>query len=144
MIIETAREKLTEALKQQNAVAASTLRMLISALEYRKSSQGGELSAEDELAVVKSEAKKRTEAADIFARHGEKDRVESELAELEILKQFLPEQVSEDEIRAVINEVKKDLGDDVNQGQLIGRVIAKFDKGTVDGSLVAKLINESE
>lgn len=142
MIIDQVRQQLTESLKQQEAAEVGTFRMLISALEYKRMQKNAPLSEDEEIAVVKSEVKKRQEAIEIYRQHGESERLKTESAELEILEKFLPAQASENEIRAVIKQLKSEFPD-TDKGQLIGKIIAKFGKGTVDGSLVARLVNEN-
>lgn len=142
MIIDQVRQQLTESLKQQEAAKVGTFRMLISALEYKRMQKNAPLSEDEEVSVVKSEVKKRQEAIEIYRQHGESERLKTESGELEILEKFLPAQASEDEVRAVIKQLKKEFPD-TDKGQLIGKIIAKFGKGTVDGSLVARLVNEN-
>jgi hypothetical protein len=142
MVIDQIRQELTEALKARDDVRMRTLRLLISALEYKRMQKNADITPDEEIAVIKMEANKRKEAAEIFRTHGDDDRVVAEEAELKVVQEFLPAQVSEEEVRKVVAEVKQSLAADANKGQLIGQVIAKFGKGTVDGSLVARLVNE--
>lgn len=142
MIIDTVRQQLVEALKAQAKTEATALRSLIAALEYKRMQKNVALTEDEEIAAVKSEVKKRQEAIAIYKEHQEPERAATEEAELKVLEKFLPTQVSEDEVRAVIKELREQLGDTADRGQLIGRVIGKFGKGTVDGSLVARLVNE--
>lgn len=143
MIIETVRQTLTQALKNRDEVMVSTLRLLISALEYKRMQKNADLTAEDEIAIVKSEVKKRQEAAAIFRQHNETARAVAEEAELKILETFLPAQMGEKEILAAIEEIKAKLGAETNRGQLIGMVIAKLGRENVDGTLVARMVNQS-
>jgi uncharacterized protein YqeY len=112
-------------------------------LEYKKIQKMGEMTAEDEIAVVKSEIKKRQEASEIYRQHGEEQRAMSEELELGVLEKYMPAQVDEAVVRQTILDLKKQLGENANKGQLIGQVIAKLGRENVDGSLVAKLVQES-
>lgn len=140
MLVEKVREQLQEALRGGDATVVSTLRMLVSALEYKRSQKQGDFSAEDELAVVRSEAKKRQEAIEIYEKAGQTERVTNEKAELEILNTFLPVQASEEEVMKVIGELKDNAP---GKGQLIGMVIGKMGKDRVDGTMVARLVSQA-
>lgn len=143
-LTEQVREQLTDALKKQADVEVGTLRLLISALEYKRMQKNADLTSEEEIAVVKSEVKKRQEAAGIYREHNEPARAAAEEAELVILEKFMPVQIGEQEVRETIRTLRVELGADADKGQLIGKVIAKLGKGAVDGSLVARLVNEKE
>ena len=140
MILETVRGQLKDALKKQDEVVLRTLRALLAALEYKRTQKNADLEAEEEIAVVKNEVKKRQEAIEIYTKYQKSDRVNAEAAELEVLQTFLPQQASETEIKAAIDKVKSQLGEGANRGQLIGQVIAKLGKGAVDGNTVARLV----
>ena len=95
-------------------------------------------------AVLVREAKKRTESSILYRQNGRDDLAEKEEKELEIIKEFLPEQLSEEEIQSVIDQKIADLGDvDMKaMGQVIGAV--KQEVGSkADGAIVAKLVKET-
>ena len=95
-------------------------------------------------AVLVREAKKRTESSILYRQNGRDDLAENEEKELEIIKEFLPEQLSEEEIQSVIDQKIADLGDvDMKaMGQVIGAV--KQEVGSkADGAIVAKLVKET-
>ena len=95
-------------------------------------------------AVLVREAKKRTESSILYRQNGRDDLAEKEEEELEIIKEFLPEQLSEEEIQSVIDQKIADLGDvDMKaMGQVIGAV--KQEVGSkADGAIVAKLVKET-
>ena len=95
-------------------------------------------------AVLVREAKKRTESSILYRQNGRDDLAENEEKELEIIKEFLPEQLSEEEIQSVIDQKIADLGDVHMKamGQVIGAV--KQEVGSkADGAIVAKLVKET-
>ena len=95
-------------------------------------------------AVLVREAKKRTESSILYRQNGRDDLAENEEKELEIIQEFLPEQLSEEEIQSVIDQKIADLGDvDMKaMGQVIGAV--KQEVGSkADGAIVAKLVKET-
>src|SRR5512142_1890585 len=89
-----------EALKNQQPVAASTLRMLKSAIRYREVELKRSLSEDELLAVVATQAKQRREAVAEYTKAGRLELAKKEEEELSILLSFLPQQLSEDELAA--------------------------------------------
>lgn len=141
------REDLAVATKGGDKVTMGAARLLLSALEYKRMQSPNAaamegISDEEELAVVKTEVKKRQEAMDIYAKVGEAQRLEQEKSELDYMSKFLPEQVSEEEVKKVAERLAAELGEGVNKGILIGKVIAEIGKDKVDGSMVAKIVNQ--
>lgn len=93
--------------------------------------------------VLSRESKKRQEAADLYKNAGETERMEKELSEKGIIDTYLPEQMSEEEIREVITEEIAKLSQPTmkEMGQIIGAVKAKTG-GQADGALIARLVKE--
>ncbi len=142
MLTEEIRVQIGQAAKERDSMRVSTLRLLLSALEYKRMQKLADLVPEEEITVIKSEVKKRQEAIEIYEKAGEVERAAVEKGELAILRDFLPEQMGEEEVRKVVMEVKKSLGEGVNRGQVVGIVISKIGKEKVDGGLVARIVNE--
>lgn len=142
MLSEKVRSDLATAMKEQRKAAAGTLRLLLSALEYKKMQKMAELSTEEEIAVIKSEVKKRQEAIEIYSKAGEAERAAVEKEELLVLREYLPEQVGEEEVEKVAKEVIGQLGEGANRGQVIGAVIGKIGRDKVDGAVVSKVVNQ--
>ncbi len=142
MLTEKIRAELNIAAKEQNPSKVQTLRLLLSALEYKRMQKLADLSPEEEIAVVKSEVKKRQEAIEIYTRIKEEQRALNEKGELEVLMEYLPKQLGEEEVRKVVLDVLGQLGEGANKGQVIGMVMGKIGKENVDGSIVAKMVGE--
>ncbi|HEX5016117.1 MAG TPA: GatB/YqeY domain-containing protein, partial [Actinomycetes bacterium] len=98
---------LTDAMRAKDEVRRATLRMALTAVtnEEVAGKQARELSDDDVLKVLGRELKKRREAATAFADAGQQERADAELAEAEILESYLPAQLSDDEIAAVVRQV---------------------------------------
>lgn len=141
MLVDQVRQEMNLAAKAQNVSRLQTLRLLLSSLEYKKMQKLADLSPEEEIAVIKSEVKKRQEAIEIYEKASDQGRLEKEKQELEVLMEYMPSQVGEDEIRKVVEEVVSSLATP-NRGQVIGMVIGKIGKEKVDGTLVARVVNE--
>lgn len=154
MLVETIRQDLNQAVKNRDPEKMGALRLILAALEYRRlqsrqavASTG--LSQDEEMAVLRSEAKKRQEAIEIYKKANQSERAAQEESELEVINSYLPKQLSEEEVREATKAVIAGLGEGVNppirrvnKGQVIGMVIGKLGKEKVDGSVVAKVVSE--
>lgn len=141
MIGDTITQKIGEALKAHDEIRLSTLRLLSSALNYEFIAKQHKLSENEELVVVRKEAKKRKEAIEAYEKAGYKDRAEKEAKELSILQEYLPPEVSDDKIAKLIDEAIKETGASAisDMGKVIGLVKSKT-KGAADGAKVAELV----
>ncbi|MFC5803278.1 GatB/YqeY domain-containing protein [Streptomyces formicae] len=97
-------EDLTEAIRARDELRSSTLRLTLAAISKEEvaGKQARELSDDEVQKVIAKEAKKRREAADAFAQGGRGEQAEREKAEGEILDAYLPQQLSDDELNAVV------------------------------------------
>lgn len=121
---------------------AEVLRGLKSAMLYEKVAknlreQG--LNDEQFMAIVTREVKKRAESADLYAKAGVQDRADKELSEKAILEEYLPQQLTDDELNAIVDDVVGLLGDDAPMGQVIGAVRAKVG-ARADGKRIADAV----
>ncbi len=103
-LIEKIDSDLKTALKNRDEVRLNVLRMLKSELKYKAIDTGNDLSEEDAIAVLSSAAKKRSEAIEEFRRGGREDLVKQETAEYEIIKEYLPEQLSDVELEDIVKQ----------------------------------------
>src|ERR687890_1159426 len=97
---------LTAAMRARDELTTATLRMVLTAIgnEEVAGKAARELSDDEVLKVITREAKKRREAADAFTSGGRPDRAERELAEGTVLETYLPAQLSDDELTALVQE----------------------------------------
>jgi uncharacterized protein len=118
------RTDLSAAIKSRDNVTVATLRMALTAIttEEVSGSSARELSDDEVLAVLAREAKKRREAAEVFAAAGRDELATRERAEGEVLARYLPQQLGDDELMTLVGEVIDDiagqLGTRPNLGQL--------------------------
>src|SRR3989339_14383 len=143
MINDTITQKIGEALKAHDEIRLSTLRLLSSAFNYEFIAKQHKLSEEEELVVVRREAKKRKEAIEAYGKAGYKDRAEKEALELSILQEYLPPEVSDAEIAKLVDEAIKETQavSIKDMGKVIGFVKAKT-KGAADGAKIANLVRQ--
>ncbi|MCA6096325.1 GatB/YqeY domain-containing protein, partial [Streptomyces sp. SCA3-4] len=97
-------DDLTTAIKARDELRSSTLRLTLSAIAYEETAgkAARELSDDEVLKVITREAKKRREAADAFDKGGRAESAERERAEGEILADYLPKQLSDDELATIV------------------------------------------
>lgn len=137
---------LKTALLSGDKALASTLRLLKSAILYvevAKNKRDTGLNDEEIIEVLAKEAKKRQESADLYIQGGNQERAAAEQQEKKIIEKYLPQQLSSDEIIAIINEVSAELGG-INP-QTMGRVIGEVKQragASADGGEIARLVKE--
>jgi len=95
MIAQTLQAKIGESMKAHDEVRTSTLRLLLSALNYEKIDKQHDLNDEEEMVVIRREAKKRKEAIEMYRKAGAEDRAVKEEAELKILQEYLPPELTD-------------------------------------------------
>ena len=131
-----------QALLGGDKARAEVLRGLKSAMLYEKVAKGlREQGLDDEqfLAIVTREVKKRAESAELYTKAGAQERADKELSEKAILEEYLPRQLSDDELNTVVEEVVNSLGDNTQMGQVIGAVRAKVG-ASADGRRIADAV----
>ncbi|BAI81042.1 conserved hypothetical protein [Deferribacter desulfuricans SSM1] len=131
-------------MKEKNSVALGAIRMLRAEIKNAEIEKKGELTDEDVIKVVQSAIKKRKEAAEQYEKANRHELAEKEKKEIEILSKYLPEQLSEEELKKIIAEEinKFESKDKKFFGQVMKNVMAKV-KGRADGKIVNKLVSEA-
>lgn len=128
-----------QAMKAKDTTTLSTLRIVLAALKNKQIDTGEQLTDEQVQQVVASQVKQLKDASNEFAKAGRDDLVEANQQEVETLLPFLPEQLSEEEIRAIVEKVKAQAGADAQFGQLMGMVMKEV-AGRADGNTVRSLV----
>jgi|SRR3989344_23688 len=120
------QEDLKTALKGGDSETVGTIRMLQAAIQNEHIAKGKEkeFTDEDVMAVLRKEAKKRRESADVFAGAGRTDLAEKEEKELALIKTYLPPELSDQEVEAIVAEVVA--GGQSEFGKVMGAVMAKI------------------
>jgi len=145
-LMERIQTDLVAAMKSQEAETLSTLRMLKAALMEAKTKKPKEagLTGDEELEVVRRYAKKRRESIEEFRRLGREDLVAREEAEIAVAGRYLPQSLSEDELRAMVKAAVAKVGaaGPKDAGKVIGAVMSEA-KGLAEGGVVSKLVREA-
>ena len=143
-MIDKVRAEMVAAMKNKEKERKESLSMLLSALKNKAIDKRADLTEEEEYAVVKKEMKQTQETLDL-ATADRTDIIEQCRARLAVLSEFAPEEMSEDAIRAVIQEVAVSLGLEnptgKDKGKMMKELMPKV-KGKADGALVNKLVGE--
>lgn len=138
------QQDLIGAMKAADEVKKSTIRMLISSINYYQIEKGGagyEATPEDVLAVIEKEAKKIRDSISEYEKAGRQDLVDKETAELKILETYLPEKMSEEEVTKIVEETISETGATsmADMGKLMGALNGKL-KGKTDMGMVSNLV----
>lgn len=145
MLADQIQNDLKTAMKARDRQTMATLRMVLTRIKEAQvsSGHGDEVSDDEVLTIVRREAKRRSEAAEAYARAGRDELAANERAELEILQRYLPQQLPDDELHAIIDETIAQTGatSASDFGKVMGAVMKKV-SGRADGSRVNKLVRE--
>ena len=137
---------LNAAIKSRSTVVAETIRMVLTAVtnEEVAGKEKKELSDAEIITVLTREAKKRREAAEAFEAGGRADRAAAERAEGKVIAGYLPEQLSEDDVKKLIAETMAAVGatGPSDMGKVMGGLKARV-AGKADGALVSSLVKEA-
>jgi uncharacterized protein YqeY len=139
------RSDLTTAIKARDGLRSSTLRMVLTSITNAEVSgkESRELTDDDVLGVLTSESKKRREAAEAFADAGRDESAAKERAEAAVIADYLPEQLSAEEIDALVTETIDELGVRDDGMRAMGRVMGVLTpktKGRADGGALAAAV----
>ena len=134
---------LKEAMKSKNQIALTALRAVKSAILLHKTQKSSdvELSHEDEMKILQKLVKQRKDSADIYTTQGRNDLAEPELKEAELIQQFLPKALSEDEVKEVVKSIIDETGAEgmKDMGKVMGLSTKKL-MGKADGKLISSIV----
>ena len=136
-------EEMKAAMKSKDTVALQALRAIKSAflLAKTKAGAGGNLTSEQEMKIVQKQVKQRKDSAAIFIEQGRQDLADPELAEVAVLEKFLPEALSEEEIKKVVLATITKVGAEgmKDMGKVMG-IVSKQLAGQADGKTISTIV----
>lgn len=137
------QKQIQEAMKAGDSVRVSTLRLLSNAIHNEEIAmkalgQQRDLTQEEELALVRRQLKQREEAVEAYEKGGRAEAAEKERQEAGILKEFLPQQMSEDELSDLVNKAIEE-SEARDFGQIMKHVMVEV-KGRADGKQVSSIV----
>ncbi|MBL0388358.1 GatB/YqeY domain-containing protein [Tumebacillus sp. ITR2] len=142
-LTERLTNDMKQAMKDKDKVRLSVIRMIRTAMKNLEINEQRELSDEDVINVMNRELKQRRDSLQAFEAGGRQDLVEEATAEIQVLMDYLPQQLTEDEIRAIVQETIAATGaaSKADMGKLMGALMPKV-KGRADGKLVNQVVTQ--
>ena len=136
-------EDMKQAMKNKEKLTLSVIRMVRSAIKNAEIESKSTLSDDEVITVLNRELKQRRESLQEFKNAGREDLVEGLLLEIEILQQYLPEQLTEQELKDIIQSVINEVGatSKKDMGKVMGALIPKIN-GRADGKLASQLVQQ--
>jgi uncharacterized protein YqeY len=142
-LIDRINEDIIRSMKAKDGTRVSVLRFLMASIQGKEKDKKEALEEEEVLAEIQSAAKRRKESLEAFSEGGRQDLVDKEAAELVILEEYLPEQLSEDEIRSAVQETVAEVGAEsmADLGKVMKELMPKL-QGRADGKLASQIVRE--
>lgn len=137
-------EQMKVAMKAKDTVALESLRAIKSALLLASTSgSGSEISEEEEVKLVQKLVKQRKDSAAIFIEQGRQDLADPELAQVTVIEQFLPEQLTEEEVEKVVVQTIDATGASgmKDMGKVMG-IVSKELAGQADGKIISSIVKQ--
>ncbi|TXE16225.1 GatB/YqeY domain-containing protein [Psychroflexus gondwanensis] len=139
-------QKMKEAMKAKDSVALASLRSIKSEILKVKTSTSNkeDMDETEELKLVQKLVKQRKDSAEVYLEQNRKDLADAELAEVEVIEQFLPAQLSEEEIDKEIKAIIQDTGASSmkDMGKVMGMASQKL-AGKADGKTISKIVKDN-
>ncbi|WP_221565659.1 GatB/YqeY domain-containing protein [Alkalihalobacillus sp. TS-13] len=143
-LLDRLNQDMKQAMKNKEKQRLTVIRMVKSSLQNESIKLGHELNEEEELTVLSREVKQRKDSLQEFEKAGREDLVENLRQEIAILNEYLPEQLSEEEVNQLVKETIEQVGATSKQdmGKVMGAIMPKV-KGKADGGLVNRLVQQN-
>lgn len=138
-------DKLKEAMKAKDKVALQALRAVKSAFLLAKTESGAQegLTEDQEIKIIQKQVKQRKDSAAVFLKQGREDLANPELDEISVLKQFLPESLSEEAIESFVTTTIEKISASgmKDMGKVMG-IVSKELAGRADGKTISSLVKK--
>ena len=143
-LLEQLQEHINQSLRKGDRLKLSTLRMLMAAIKQKEIDTRAEINETDILSIIEKQVQQRFEAAELYEKAERNELFDKEMAEAEILKTYLPEKLSEEEVRVIISTIINETG--ANTLKDMGTVMAKLKEqadGTINMKTASQIVKES-
>ncbi|HHV01735.1 MAG: GatB/YqeY domain-containing protein [Defluviitoga tunisiensis] len=143
MLKEKLNEDLKKYMKEKNTLALNTVRLVIAEIKNKEVEKNSEITDEEILQIIRKQIKMREDSIQQFRSANREDLAEKEAQELEILKNYLPEDLTDEELDKIIQETIKELNASSKKdfGRVIKEVIQKV-QGRADNKKISELISK--
>ncbi|TFE31670.1 GatB/YqeY domain-containing protein [Cohnella luojiensis] len=143
-LAERLNEDMKQAMKDGNKFRLQTIRMVRASIKNQEIELRRPLEDNDTLNILSRELKQRRDSLEDFKRGGREDLVSNVTAEIEIISEYLPRQLTEEEVKAIVVQTMQETGasSKADLGKLMGALMPKV-KGIADGKLVNAIVQQS-
>ena len=141
MLLEKIKHKLKEAMKNSEKSTVLAIRNILEKIKKIQVDTGKELNESEIINIINKYAKQLKDSIDQFEKGGRTDLVEKETEELKIVEQFLPEQLSKEELSIIVQNAIQELGaTDLSKMGLVIKTVLEKTAGKADGKLISELV----
>ena len=142
-IIDEIKHDLHEAMKKKEKEKTNTLRNIIGKLKYKIIEKGEKITEQEEIKVIQSLAKQRKDSIEMYKKGERSDLVEIESTELSIINEYLPQALSEEEVKSLVKDSVEESGAQsiADLGKIMP-IIMKKGAGRVNGKLAQQILRE--
>jgi len=142
-LVDEIQKDMYKAMKEKEKERINALRNIIGKLKYKYIDKRDKLTEQEEIKVIQSLAKQRRESIEIYKQGGRNDLVETETKELSIIEEYLPQAMSEEEVRRLVRETVKETGaESMSDLGKVMPLVMKKGAGKVDGELAQEVLRE--
>ena len=142
-LVDEIQKDMYKAMKEKEKERINALRNIIGKLKYKYIDKGDKLTEQEEIKVIQSLAKQRRESIEMYKQGGRKDLVETETKELSIIEEYLPQAMSEEEVRRLVRKTVKETGaDSMSDLGKVMPLVMKKGAGKVDGKIAQEILRE--
>ena len=142
-LVDEIQKEMYKAMKEKEKERINALRNIIGKLKYKYIDKGDKLTEQEEIKVIQSLAKQRRESIEMYKQGGRNDLVETETKELSIIEEYLPQAMSEEEVRRLVWETVKETGaESMSDLGKVMPLVMKKGAGKVDGKIAQEILRE--
>ena len=142
-LVDEIQKDMYKAMKEKEKERLNALRNIIGKLKYRYIDKGDKLTEQEEIKVIQSLAKQRRESIEMYKQGGRNDLVEIETKELSIIEEYLPQAMSEKEVRRLVRKTVKETGaESMSDLGKVMPLVMKKGAGKVDGKIAQEILKE--
>ena len=142
-LVDEIQKDMYKAMKEKEKERINALRNIIGKLKYRYIDKGDKLTEQEEIKVIQSLAKQRRESIKMYKQGGRNDLVETETKELSIIEEYLPQAMSEEEVRRLVRKTVKETGaESMSDLGKVMPLVMKKGAGKVDGKIAQEILRE--
>ncbi len=142
-LVDEIQKDMYKAMKEKEKERINALRNIIGKLKYKYIDKGDKLTEQEEIKVIQSLAKQRRESIELYKQGGRNDLVETETKELSIIEEYLPQAMSEEEVRRLVRKTVKETGaESMSDLGKVMSLVMKKGAGKVDGKIAKEILKE--